>query len=54
MRGGSTATTERLRDELRRLYAIDGVSGTRATVVRETFFERPVAPEIGGTPGQSS
>ncbi|MFE2261919.1 Lrp/AsnC family transcriptional regulator [Streptomyces griseosporeus] len=39
-----TATTEQLQDVLRRLYAIDGVSGTQATVVLETFFERPVAP----------
>jgi DNA-binding Lrp family transcriptional regulator len=38
-----TAGTEQLQDVLRRLYAIDGVSGTRATVVLETFFERPVS-----------
>ncbi|MEV4192086.1 Lrp/AsnC family transcriptional regulator [Streptomyces toxytricini] len=37
-----TGTTEQLQDVLRRLYAIDGVSGTQATVVLETFFERPV------------
>ncbi|MET3982431.1 Lrp/AsnC family transcriptional regulator [Streptomyces sp. PvR034] len=37
-----TATTERLQDVLRRLYAIEGVSGTQATVVLETFFERPL------------
>ncbi|MFD6192891.1 Lrp/AsnC family transcriptional regulator [Streptomyces sp. NPDC060275] len=37
-----TATTEGLQDVLRRLHAIDGVSGTRATVVLETFFERPL------------
>jgi Lrp/AsnC family leucine-responsive transcriptional regulator len=37
-----TATTEGLQDVLRRLYAIEGVSGTQATVVLETFFERPV------------
>ncbi|GAA0349123.1 Lrp/AsnC family transcriptional regulator [Streptomyces blastmyceticus] len=37
-----TSTTEQLQDVLRRLYAIDGVSGTQATVVLETFFERPV------------
>ncbi|MFD3314912.1 Lrp/AsnC family transcriptional regulator [Streptomyces sp. NPDC058694] len=37
-----TATTERLQDVLRRLYAIEGVNGTQATVVLETFFERPV------------
>lgn len=39
-----TATTGQLQDVLRRLYAIDGVSGTQATVVLETFFERPLAP----------
>ena len=37
-----TATTEGLQDVLRRLYAIEGVSGTHATVVLETFFERPL------------
>lgn len=39
-----TATTEQLQDVLRRLYAIEGVSGTHATVSLETFFERPVSP----------
>ncbi|MFC0599858.1 Lrp/AsnC family transcriptional regulator [Streptomyces palmae] len=39
-----TATTRQLQDVLRRIYAIDGVSGTRATVVLETFFERQVSP----------
>ncbi|MFG2827630.1 Lrp/AsnC family transcriptional regulator [Streptomyces sp. NPDC048434] len=39
-----TATTEGLQDVLRRLYAIEGVSGTQATVSLETFFERPVSP----------
>lgn len=39
-----TTTTERLQDALRRLYAIDGVCGTQATVVLETFFERPPRP----------
>nr|WP_203687688.1 Lrp/AsnC family transcriptional regulator [Streptomyces sp. SID14515] len=43
-----TATTERLQDVLRRIYAIDGVSGTQATVVLETFFERPVPLEATG------
>ncbi|MET9108243.1 Lrp/AsnC family transcriptional regulator [Streptomyces zhihengii] len=44
-----TATTEQLQDVLRRIYAIEGVSGTQATVVLETFFERPVSPlEPGG------
>ncbi|MER6212520.1 Lrp/AsnC family transcriptional regulator [Streptomyces sp. NPDC001674] len=37
-----TATTGQLQDVLRRLYAIDGVTGTQATVVLETFFERPL------------
>ncbi|WP_354644494.1 Lrp/AsnC family transcriptional regulator [Kitasatospora camelliae] len=41
-----TATTERLQDVLRRLYAVDGVSGTQATVVLETFFERPPSPGV--------
>ncbi|ATL32902.1 Transcriptional regulator, AsnC family [Streptomyces formicae] len=39
-----TATTERLQDVLRRLYEIEGVSGTQATVSLETFFERPATP----------
>lgn len=39
-----TATTEQLQDVLRRLYGVPGVSGTQATVVLETFFERPVSP----------
>lgn len=39
-----TPTTEQLQDVLRRLYAIDGVSGTQATVSLETFFERPPSP----------
>ncbi|MEU8777492.1 Lrp/AsnC family transcriptional regulator [Streptomyces sp. NPDC048606] len=36
------ASTGQLQDVLRRLYAIDGVSGTQATVVLDTFFERPL------------
>jgi DNA-binding Lrp family transcriptional regulator len=45
-----TATTGRLQDVLRRLYAIDGVSGTQATVVLETFFERPLDAGWAGHP----
>ncbi|WP_432038517.1 Lrp/AsnC family transcriptional regulator [Streptomyces cucumeris] len=41
-----TSTTEQLQDVLRRIYAVEGVSGTQATVVLETFFERPVSPRI--------
>ncbi|MEU0835984.1 Lrp/AsnC family transcriptional regulator [Streptomyces sp. NPDC056231] len=45
-----TASTEQLQDVLRRIYAIDGVSRTQATVVLETFFERPLSPR---TPEQT-
>lgn len=38
-----TPTTEALQASLRRLFAIDGVTGTQTIVVLETFFERPVA-----------
>ncbi|GHD86877.1 Lrp/AsnC family transcriptional regulator [Streptomyces naganishii] len=41
-----TATTEHLQDVLKRLYAIEGVSGTQATVSLETFFERPPSPTL--------
>jgi Lrp/AsnC family transcriptional regulator, leucine-responsive regulatory protein len=37
-----TATTEDLQAVLRRLFAIDGVTGTQTVVVLESFFERPV------------
>jgi DNA-binding Lrp family transcriptional regulator len=36
-----TATTEELQEVLRRLFQIDGVTGTQALVVLRTFFERP-------------
>ncbi|MFE3151417.1 Lrp/AsnC family transcriptional regulator [Streptomyces sp. NPDC059218] len=45
-----TASTEQLQDVLRRIYAIDGISRTQATVVLETFFERPLSPR---TPKQT-
>ncbi|GAA2097130.1 Lrp/AsnC family transcriptional regulator [Streptomyces albiaxialis] len=45
-----TGTTEGLQDVLRRLHAIEGVSGTEAVVVLESFFERPVDPG-DGAPG---
>ncbi|MET8091848.1 Lrp/AsnC family transcriptional regulator [Micromonospora sp. NPDC005220] len=38
-----TATTEDLQAALRRIFGIDGVTGTQAMVVLETFFERPVS-----------
>jgi len=37
------ATTEDLQAVLRRLFGVDGVTGTQAIVVLETFFERPVS-----------
>jgi Lrp/AsnC family transcriptional regulator, leucine-responsive regulatory protein len=37
-----TATTEQLQAVLRRLFEIDGVTGTETIVVLETFFERPM------------
>lgn len=37
-----TATTEGLQSSLRRLFAIDGVTGTQTIVVLDSFFERPV------------
>ncbi|WP_141912126.1 Lrp/AsnC family transcriptional regulator [Micromonospora sp. A202] len=38
-----TATTKDLQAALRRIFGIDGVTGTQAIVVLETFFERPVS-----------
>lgn len=38
-----TGTTEQLQDVLRRIFAIDGVSGTQTVMALETVFERPVA-----------
>ncbi|MFD6140506.1 Lrp/AsnC family transcriptional regulator [Promicromonospora sp. NPDC060271] len=37
-----TASTEELQQALRRIFGVDGVTGTDAIVVLETFFERPV------------
>ena len=45
-----TGTTEELQDVLRRLFKIDGVSGTQTIVVLETVFEGaggPQAPSAG-------
>ncbi|WP_196444254.1 Lrp/AsnC family transcriptional regulator [Planomonospora sp. ID67723] len=39
-----TGTTEELQAVLRRLFAIEGVTGTQTIVSLETFFERPVDP----------
>lgn len=36
-----TASTEELQQVLRRIFGVDGVTGTDAIVVLETFFERP-------------
>ncbi len=45
-----TPTTEELQAALRRLFSIDGVTGTQTIVVLESFFERPVDPKAGGSP----
>ena len=37
-----TSSTEELQSVLRQIYGIDGVTGTQAIVVLETFFERPL------------
>ncbi|MEV0430921.1 Lrp/AsnC family transcriptional regulator [Micromonospora sp. NPDC050495] len=37
-----TATTEELQTVLRRVFDIDGVTGTQTIVVLESFFERPL------------
>jgi Lrp/AsnC family leucine-responsive transcriptional regulator len=37
-----TPTTEDLQATLRRLFTIDGVTGTQTIVVLDSFFERPV------------
>jgi DNA-binding Lrp family transcriptional regulator len=39
-----TPTTEDLQAALRRLFAIDGVTGTQTIVVLESFFERAADP----------
>ena len=42
-----TETTEGLQDVLRRIFTIDGVTGTNTIVVLETAFERPL--DTGGS-----
>jgi DNA-binding Lrp family transcriptional regulator len=44
-----TPTTEELQGSLRRLFAIDGVTGTQTIVVLESFFERPLDTASGST-----
>jgi len=39
-----TSTTEELHGALRRLFQVDGVTGTQTIVALETLFERPVDP----------
>ncbi|WP_037309525.1 Lrp/AsnC family transcriptional regulator [Amycolatopsis orientalis] len=45
-----TPTTEELQASLRRLYAIEGVTGTQTIVVLESFFERSVDVKGDGSP----
>ncbi|WP_199512449.1 Lrp/AsnC family transcriptional regulator [Nucisporomicrobium flavum] len=50
-----TATTEELQATLRRIFAVDGVTGTETIVVLETCFERPVeVGAAGGSPRRGS
>jgi Lrp/AsnC family transcriptional regulator, leucine-responsive regulatory protein len=52
-----TASTTGLQDTLRRIFKIDGVAGTEAVVVLETFFERPADPAaepVQAQPGQAT
>jgi len=42
-----TASTGDLQAVLRKLYELDGVTGTEAIVVLDTFFDRPVEPGDG-------
>jgi len=42
------ATTEGLQDVLRRIFAIEGVTGTNTIVVLETAFERPLHTGANG------
>lgn len=46
-----TSTNAELQRTLRDLHDLDGITGTRSTVVLETFFERPtnVAHDAGAT-----
>ncbi|WP_410660718.1 Lrp/AsnC family transcriptional regulator [Amycolatopsis sp. lyj-112] len=49
-----TPTTEELQASLRRLYAIEGVTGTQTIVVLESFFERSVDARGDGSPALPS
>ncbi|MEU7000325.1 Lrp/AsnC family transcriptional regulator [Nonomuraea sp. NPDC046570] len=40
-----TATTKELQEVLRRLFAVEGVTGTQTIVVLESFFERAIHVE---------
>ncbi|AUI60571.1 Lrp/AsnC family transcriptional regulator [Amycolatopsis sp. BJA-103] len=49
-----TPTTEELQASLRRLYAIEGVTGTQTIVVLESFFERSVDAKGDDSPARPS
>ena len=49
-----TPTTEHLQAVLRRIFEVDGVTGTRTIVVLESFFERPLDPRQGTSDSGSS
>ncbi len=45
-----TGSTAGLQAALRQIYDVDGVTGTEAIVVLDTFFERPAVPGPAGGP----
>jgi Lrp/AsnC family leucine-responsive transcriptional regulator len=47
----STASPAELQDTLRRIYHMDGITGTEAIMVLETFFDRPPDPRPARPPG---
>jgi hypothetical protein len=50
--GYGEGATASLQDTLCRIFEIDGVAGTEAAVVLETFFERPIDPAAEAEPGR--
>lgn len=43
-----TSTNASLQRVLSDLYELEGVTGTRSTIVLDTFFERPISIAVGG------
>jgi DNA-binding Lrp family transcriptional regulator len=49
-----TASPQGLQDTLRRIYHMDGITGTEAIMVLETFFDRPPDPRPPTLPGREN